>query len=62
MTSGEAGATRRISELRDQIDRANHAYYVLDAAEITDAEYDRRFRELQALEERFPSLRTHDSP
>ncbi len=62
MTSAKGGATERISELREQIDHANHAYYVLDAPEITDAEYDRLFRELQTLEEKFPSLRTPDSP
>ena len=40
------------ARLRDQLERANHAYYVLDAPEISDAEYDRLFRELQALEQR----------
>ena len=42
--------------------RANHAYHVLDAPEMSDAEYDRLFRELQALEEQHPHLRTADSP
>ncbi|MEP6687910.1 MAG: NAD-dependent DNA ligase LigA [Gemmatimonadales bacterium] len=55
-------AADRILRLREQIDRANHAYYVLDAPEISDAEYDGLFRELQALETEHPKLRTTDSP
>ena len=57
-----AGAAERAAWLREQIDRANHAYYVLDAPEISDAEYDRLFRELQALEASHPELRSPDSP
>ena len=52
----------RAAALRQQLERANYAYYVLDAPEISDAEYDRLFRELQALEEAQPELRTPDSP
>jgi DNA ligase (NAD+) len=52
----------RVAELRRQIDRANHAYYVEDAPELSDAEYDRLFRELQALEAAHPKLLTPDSP
>jgi DNA ligase (NAD+) len=48
--------------LRKQIERANHAYYVNDAPEISDAEYDRIFRELRALESAHPELQTADSP
>jgi DNA ligase (NAD+) len=55
-------AAERAEALRQQLERANHAYYVLDAPEISDAEYDRLFRELQALEEAHPELRTPDSP
>jgi DNA ligase (NAD+) len=55
-------AAARVTWLRQQIDRANHAYYVLDAPEISDAEYDQLFRELQALEAGHPELRTPDSP
>jgi DNA ligase (NAD+) len=55
-------AAERASWLREQIDRANHAYYVLDAPDIPDAEYDRYFRELQELESRHPELRLPDSP
>ncbi len=56
------GAAERILRLREQIDRANHAYYILDAPEIPDAEYDALFRELQALETEHPELRSPDSP
>ena len=55
-------AADRIAELRDRIRHHDHLYYVLDAPEIPDAEYDRLFHELQDLEERFPDLRTTDSP
>jgi DNA ligase (NAD+) len=57
-----AGAAERVAWLREQIDRANHAYYILDAPEIPDAEYDRYFRELQELETAHPELRSPDSP
>jgi DNA ligase (NAD+) len=50
------------ARLREQIERANTAYYVLDAPEISDAEYDRLFRELQALEAEHPELQAPDSP
>ena len=52
----------QVARLREQIDRANNAYYVLDAPEISDAEYDRLFRELQALEAAHPELQSADSP
>jgi DNA ligase (NAD+) len=52
----------RAAALRQQLERANYAYYILDTPEISDAEYDRLFRELQALEEAQPELRTPDSP
>jgi DNA ligase (NAD+) len=52
----------RVEALRSQLERANHAYYTLDAPEISDAEYDRLFRELQALEAEHPELLTPDSP
>ncbi len=52
----------RAAELRRLIERANHAYYVLDKPEISDAEYDRLLRELQELEAQHPELRTPDSP
>jgi len=52
----------RIADLRDEIDRHNYRYYVLDEPSIPDAEYDRLLRELQALEARHPGLITPDSP
>ena len=55
-------AAERARELRAEIERHNHAYYVLDAPTIPDAEYDRLFRELQALEQQYPELLTADSP
>ena len=55
-------AVQRIAQLRAEIERHNHAYYVLDAPTVPDAEYDRLFRELQALEAQHPELLTPDSP
>jgi DNA ligase (NAD+) len=52
----------RIEELRTQVEYHNYRYYVLDDPEIPDAEYDRLFRELQALEKAHPELVTEDSP
>src|SRR5437870_2183207 len=52
----------RVAALRAEIERHNRLYYVEDAPELTDAEYDRLFRELQALEEAHPELATPDSP
>ncbi len=51
-----------IIKLREQLNQHSYRYYVLDDPEITDAEYDRLFRKLQALEEKFPELITPDSP
>lgn len=52
----------RIRKLREEIARHDYLYYVLNAPEIPDAEYDRLFRELQELEARHPELVTPDSP
>jgi DNA ligase (NAD+) len=57
-----SSAAERAASLRQQIERANYAYYVLDAPEISDAEYDRLFRELQALEASHPEIQSPDSP
>ncbi len=64
MTEGAAAraAALRAATLRRSIDEANRAYYVHDAPTISDAEYDRLFGELRALEEAHPDLRTPDSP
>lgn len=55
-------ASERARHLREELERHNYAYYVLDAPTIPDAEYDRLFRELQALEAEHSELRTADSP
>jgi DNA ligase (NAD+) len=52
----------RVEELRRILREANYRYYVLDAPTLSDAEYDRFFRELVALEEKHPELRAPDSP
>ena len=49
-------------ELRADLNRANHLYYVEQATAMSDAEYDRLFRELLAIEQQFPDLVTPDSP
>ncbi|KRI00505.1 NAD-dependent DNA ligase LigA [Curvibacter sp. PAE-UM] len=53
---------KRVQELHQLLHHHAHRYYVLDAPEIPDAEYDRLFRELQALEAAHPELLTPDSP
>lgn len=52
----------RAAWLRRELNRHNHAYYVLDAPTIPDAEYDRLFRELQEMEAAYPDLLSPDSP
>ncbi len=52
----------RAAELRAQLHHHAHRYYTLDDPEIPDAEYDRLFRELQAIEAAHPELLTSDSP
>ena len=52
----------RAASLKATLDRHNHAYYVLDNPSIPDAEYDKLFHELQALELEHPELATSDSP
>ncbi|HEX9720558.1 MAG TPA: NAD-dependent DNA ligase LigA [Ramlibacter sp.] len=52
----------RVDALRELLHHHAHRYYVLDEPEIPDAEYDRLFRELQELEDRYPELLTPDSP
>ena len=55
-------ARERHQELSEQLEDARWRYYVLDDPTLSDADFDRRMRELEALEERFPELRTPDSP
>jgi DNA ligase (NAD+) len=57
-----ADASARLDELREQINRHNYLYYVESRPEVSDAEYDRLWRELVAIEEAHPELVTPDSP
>jgi DNA ligase (NAD+) len=55
-------AAQRVAELHRVLHHHAHRYYVLDEPEVPDAEYDRLFKELQALESEHPHLLTPDSP
>ena len=57
-----AAARQRHAELSEQLSDAAYRYYIANAPTLSDADYDARMRELQSLEERFPELRTPDSP
>jgi DNA ligase (NAD+) len=57
-----SGARSEVERLRRELERHNRLYYVEDAPEITDAEYDRLFRRLQELEAANPELASPDSP
>ena len=61
MAAGKA-ALALAHKLRAEIERHNHQYYVLDQPLVSDAEYDRLFRELQQLEKEHPELAGPDSP
>ena len=52
----------RVRQLRNELNAHNHQYYVLDAPQIPDADYDKLFVELQALEAAHPELASVDSP
>jgi len=60
--AADAKLRERVEALRELLHHYAHRYYVLDQPEIPDAEYDRLFRELQALEAQHPELATPDSP
>jgi DNA ligase (NAD+) len=55
-------AAQRATELRGEIEYHNYRYYVLDDPEISDAEYDALMKELEGLEEKYPELRSPNSP
>jgi DNA ligase (NAD+) len=59
---GASDKSAKVEELREQIRRHEHAYYVLDQPEVSDAEYDTLFVELRRIEEERPDLLTADSP
>lgn len=61
MTDSQTAA-ERIAQLRSELDDHNYRYYVLDEPSVPDAEYDRLFRELKALETEHPELITPESP
>jgi DNA ligase (NAD+) len=62
MTESDRRVVERIQSLREEINHHNYLYYVQDSPEITDAEYDRLFDELLALEKAHPELVSPDSP
>jgi DNA ligase (NAD+) len=62
VATATAEARERHQELSEQVEDARWRYYVLDQPTLSDADFDQRLRELEALEERFPELRTPDSP
>ncbi|MCJ1884310.1 NAD-dependent DNA ligase LigA [Pseudomonas sp. LA21] len=61
MTDSQTAA-ERIAQLRSELDDHSYRYYVLDEPSVPDAEYDRLFRELKALETEHPELITPESP
>ncbi|HLK85533.1 MAG TPA: NAD-dependent DNA ligase LigA [Candidatus Binataceae bacterium] len=62
MASDLQRARAEVEKLREQIDRHNYLYYVLDNPEVTDAEYDALMRRLETLETQHPELLSPDSP
>lgn len=60
--NAKTSVPQRIEQLREEINHHNYLYYVMDAPEIPDSEYDRLLRELQTLESQHPDLITPDSP
>ncbi len=61
-TMDEESVSLKIAELRRLIDYHNYRYYALDDPELSDADYDRLFRQLADLEKEYPQLVTVDSP
>jgi DNA ligase (NAD+) len=61
-TQKTAAASRRIEELVEALNRHARLYYQEDRPEVSDAEYDEMYRELEALESAHPGLRSADSP
>ena len=57
-----AEVSKRIQDLRQQLNTYSHQYYVLDEATVPDAEYDRLYRELESIEKEYPDSVTDDSP
>jgi len=61
-TRTQKGVQKQLDDLRGQVDHHLYLYHVLDEPEISDAEFDRLFDELKALEEEHPDLITRESP
>ena len=61
-TNPDSSPAQRAEQLRAELRRHEHLYYVLDAPEISDAEYDAQMNELKAIEAAHPELLTTDSP
>jgi DNA ligase (NAD+) len=57
-----AAASTEHQRLAEEVEEARFRYYVLDDPTLSDADFDQRMRRLEELEERFPQLRTPDSP
>ena len=53
---------KKIKQLREELHRHNHNYYVLDKPEISDYDFDKKLEELQALEEKHPEFHDPNSP
>lgn len=62
MTEKRSNSQRHIAQLCEKLNHHNYRYYVLDDPEISDADYDRLFRELQSLEKEHPEFIQLDSP
>lgn len=62
LVTGKTDIRRRLEELREQVRHHARKYYIEDAPEISDAEYDALYNELEALEAEHPELATPDSP
>ncbi|HEY9563300.1 MAG TPA: NAD-dependent DNA ligase LigA, partial [Nocardioides sp.] len=62
VSSATSEARDRHRELSEELEDARWRYYVLDDPILSDADFDQRMRELEALEDQFPELRTPDSP
>src|ERR1700677_1911229 len=62
MSANRSNSAAKIDQLREELRHHEYQYHVLDAPEISDAEYDAKMRELRTLESQHPELITPDSP
>ncbi|MGL4367772.1 MAG: NAD-dependent DNA ligase LigA [Brevinemataceae bacterium] len=62
LLEGEYMSVDRLLELRRLINHYNNKYYLSEHSEVSDAEYDRLFRELEKLEKKYPKMHSLDSP